>query len=120
MADAAERESSAGRAVRVSIGDTSAELPANSIAKLAELLQDLSEGRDVTVAPSDLQLGTERAAEILGVSRPWLTTLMDRGDVPITKSGSKRRVRLGDLIAFRRAEDQRRREELTWEFLDEE
>jgi hypothetical protein len=37
------------------------------------LLDDIGEGRDVTVAPYDLAIGTERAAEILGLSRPWLT-----------------------------------------------
>lgn len=120
LADAAAAESARKEIVSVTIGQTSAQLRADVVAKLGELLEDLAEGRDVTIAPADLPVGTEWAAELLGVSRPWLTTLLDRGDIPMQKAGTKRRVLLGDLIAYRRADDQRRRENLTWEFLDEE
>jgi excisionase family DNA binding protein len=89
------------------------------VATLLDLLDDVSEGRDVTVAPAGLPVGTELASELLGVSRPWLTTVLDRGDIPSTRVGTKRRVRLGDLLAYRRADDARRRQALTWEFLDE-
>jgi excisionase family DNA binding protein len=64
---------------------------------------------NLTIAPYDLAIGTERAAELLGVSRPWLTALLYRGDIPMVRIGTKRRVRLGDLIAYRRADDLRRR-----------
>ena len=87
---------------------------------IVELLEDISEGRDVTSAPAGLPLGTEVASDLLGVSRPWLTTLLDRGDIPSSRVGSKRRIRLGDLLAYRRSDDTRRREGLTWEFVDEE
>jgi excisionase family DNA binding protein len=86
---------------------------------LLDLLDDVSEGRDVIVAPAGLPVGTELASDLLGVSRPWLTTVLDRGDIPSTRVGSKRRVRLGDLLSYRRANDARRRQTLTWEFLDE-
>lgn len=99
---------------------TSEVVPAGVIGRIVELLEDLSEGRIVTVAPYDLPVGTEAAATMLGVSRPWLTTLVDRGDLPGERTGSKRRVRLGDLVAFRRADDARRRAAADdWSFLDE-
>ncbi len=106
LADAA---SSAASTVRVTIGSTTADLPMTVAAQIANLLDDISEGREVTVAPYDLAIGTERAAELLDVSRPWLTALLDRGDIPMVRNGTKRRVRLGDLMAYRRAEDRRRR-----------
>jgi excisionase family DNA binding protein len=84
------------------------------------LLEDVSYGREVTSAPANLPIGTEVASELLGVSRPWLTTLLDRGDIPSTRTGTKRRMRLGDVLAFRRADDARRDRKLTWDFLDEE
>jgi excisionase family DNA binding protein len=116
LADAAL---SAASTVRVSIGETAADLPATVAAQIAALLDDISEGRHVTIAPYDLAVGTERAAELLGVSRPWLTALLDRGDIPMVRNGTKRRVRLGDLIAYRRATDHRRRGTQTWEPVDD-
>ena len=116
MRQAADRE---GRATIV-VGEGSYELTSELRLLLLDLLDDVAEGRDVTVAPAALPIGTELASELLGVSRPWLTTLLDRGEIASTKTGSKRRVRLGDLLAFRRADDERRRQALTWEFLDEE
>ena len=116
LADAAL---SAASTVRVSIGETAADLPKTVAAQIAALLDDISEGRHVTIAPYDLAVGTERAAELLGVSRPWLTAILDRGDIPMVRNGTKRRVRLGDLIAYRRATDRRRRGTQTWERLDD-
>jgi excisionase family DNA binding protein len=115
LADAALSDAST---VRVSIGEITADLPATVAAQIADLLADVSEGRHVTVAPYDLAIGTERAAELLGVSRPWLTAILDRGDIPMVRNGTKRRVRLGDLIAYRRATDHRRRGTQTWKVDD--
>ncbi|MEP7225260.1 MAG: helix-turn-helix domain-containing protein [Actinomycetota bacterium] len=103
----------------ISVDDRMVILPAQLVTALVELLDDIGEGRAVTSAPAGLPLGTEVASELLGVSRPWLTTLLDRGDIPSSRVGTKRRIRLGDLLAYRRSDDSRRREALTWEFLDE-
>jgi excisionase family DNA binding protein len=108
------------QAVTIAVGDRSNQLPPDLVALLLDLLEDVAEGRDITVAPAGLPVGTELASELLGVSRPWLTTLLDRGEIPSTRVGSKRRVRLGELLAYRRADDARRQQALTWEFLDEE
>lgn len=109
----------AGRTTIV-VGEGSYELTSDLTLQVLALLDDVAEGRDVTVAPAALPIGTELASELLGVSRPWLTTLLDRGEIASTKTGSKRRIRLGDLLDYRRADDERRRQALTWEFLDEE
>jgi excisionase family DNA binding protein len=106
--------------VSLSIDDRTIAIPAELAAALVELLEDISQGRDVTSAPAGLPLGTELASDLLGVSRPWLITLLDRGDIPSSRIGSKRRIRLGDLLTYRRADDTRRREGLTWEFLEDE
>lgn len=113
LADAAAEEASGRRAVRVTIGDTTALLPHGVVAKIGELLGDIAEGRSVAIAPADLPVGTQTAADVLGVSRPWLTRLLDRGDIPMHKVGTKRRLLLGDLVAYRRADDERRRRDQT-------
>ncbi len=120
LADALMSAMGTDGSATLSIEDRTITVPAELANSLVELLEDISEGRDVTSAPAGLPLGTEVASDLLGVSRPWLTTLLDRGDIPSSKVGSKRRVRLGDLLAYRRSDDIRRREGLTWEFIDEE
>jgi excisionase family DNA binding protein len=119
LADDVRAASTVAQPTTIAVGDRSYPLSPDLAAPLLDLLDDVAEGRDVTVAPAGLPVGTELASELLGVSRPWLTTLLDRGDIPSTRAGSKRRVRLGDLLAYRRADDERRRQALTWEFLDE-
>ena len=120
LADALSSMIATGRQASVTIEDRTVILPTSLASSLVDLLEDISEGRDVTTAPAGLPLGTEVASELLGVSRPWFTTLLDRGDIPSVRVGSKRRVRLGDLLAYRRSDDARRSAGLTWEFLDEE
>jgi excisionase family DNA binding protein len=93
----------------LSIDDVETSIPVRAAQLLVDLLDDLSVGREVTVAPSDLPIGTTSAASLLGVSRPWIANLIDRGDLPSTRAGSKRRVALGDLIAHRRSTTQRKR-----------
>ncbi|MEP7114734.1 MAG: helix-turn-helix domain-containing protein [Ilumatobacteraceae bacterium] len=119
LSDALTSASSTDGSVAISVDDRTVILPAQLVTALVELLDDIGEGRAVTSAPAGLPLGTEVASELLGVSRPWLTTLLDRGDIPSSRVGTKRRIRLGDLLAYRRSDDSRRREALTWEFLDE-
>ena len=112
LADAAEEAGRSAASVRVVIGDTAAEVPAAVAVEIAGLLRDAGDGASVVAAPFDLPVGTEVAADLLGVSRPWLTTLLDRGVIPMQRNGSKRRVRLGDLIAYRRAESRRSAQDL--------
>lgn len=120
LADAMTSAIGTDGSASLSIEDRTITVPAELVGAVVELLEDISEGRDVTSAPAGLPLGTEVASDLLGVSRPWLTTLLDRGDIPSSRVGSKRRIRLGDLLAYRRSDDVRRREGVTWEFLDEE
>jgi excisionase family DNA binding protein len=119
LADAAAEAAQAGPNAQVTINGVTAELPAAAVALLADLLEDLSEGRGVAVAPYELPIGTESAAEVLGVSRQWLTQMLDRGEIPMQRNGSKRRVAIGDLVSYRRTVGRRRSAELTWDFLDE-
>ncbi len=119
LADDLRSASNVAPLATIAVNDRSYQLSSELAALLLDVLDDVAEGREVTVAPAGLPVGTELASELLGVSRPWLTTLLDRGDIPSTRTGSKRRVRLGDLLAYRRADDERRRQGLTWEFLDE-
>ncbi len=104
---------SAGEAlVRVSAdGDDDAvtlTVPREALALFAELLGHLAKGDGVTVVPSHAELSTFEAADVLNVSRPFLIGLLESGKIPHRLVGTHRRVRLADLMVYKRQDDARR------------
>lgn len=75
---------------------------------LLELVHALAQGKTVTLIPSDKELSTFEAAEILNVSRPYLIGLLERGAMPYRKVGTHRRIRFDDLSAYKRQQDAER------------
>ena len=76
-------------------------LPAEVFDVLRDVAEDLSRGLAVTVAPRQTVLTTSQAADVLGVSRPTLVRLLERGEIPFEQPGRHRRVRLVDVLAHR-------------------
>lgn len=86
------------------------ELPVAMYDVLKQVAEALASGMGVTVAPLNAKLTTQEAADYLGVSRPTLVRMLERGDLPMEKPGRHRFVRLNDLIEFqeRQRVDRRR------------
>jgi excisionase family DNA binding protein len=98
--------------VRLKAGDREVDVP-DCVADL--LLQYASlarQGLGAVLVPQERTLTTQEAADILNVSRPWVVRLVDSGDIPHTRVGNRRRIALGDVLAYKRARDARRREAL--------
>ncbi len=87
---------------------------ASAAPRLAELLEDLlgqlAAGRAVQVTALDTEIGTQQAAELLGVSRPYLVKLVEAGELPHRKVGPRRRLHLEDVLAYRDRLDRTRNE----------
>ncbi|MCX6592346.1 MAG: helix-turn-helix domain-containing protein [Acidobacteria bacterium] len=75
-------------------------LPAAIRALLKSAVKSLEAGRSINVITDDEAITTQRAADILGVSRPHLVKLLETGELPFHKTGSHRRIYLRDLNAY--------------------
>ena len=94
------------------------ELPASVAEALLGALNDLAEGRTVSIAGAEEELTTREAADLLNVSRPHLTKLLKEGEIPSHKVGSHHRVYRRDVLAYR-AERREEAEEAMQALADE-
>jgi len=85
------------------------ELPEAVFQLLKEIVRNLQLGRAIALIPENRQLTTQRAANLLGVSRPHLIKLLESGALPYHKVGSHRRIYLKDLLAYQKRRDVERK-----------
>lgn len=87
-------------------------LPASAVRLLVRILAEMAEGNAVTLIPIHAELTTQQAAQLLGVSRPFLIKQLESGDVPFRKVGSHRRIPFSALMEYKRKVDKRRADAL--------
>jgi len=88
--------------------DTKITLPKTAVRVLIQALTYISEGREVVVKPLNEELTTQKAAEFLRVSRPFLIKILENREIPHRKVGKHRRVLLSDLEDYKRRIDEKR------------
>jgi excisionase family DNA binding protein len=86
------------------------ELPDKLYRLLLRIVDDLADGKAVSLTAAAQEMTTQRAANFLGVSRQFLVRLLDEGKIPFHRAGTHRRVYFQDLILFRNERDRRRHE----------
>ena len=77
-------------------------LPPSVSGALRAVVRELADGNSVTVLASHAVLTTQQAADLLGISRPYLVRLLDANAIPASKVGTHRRVHLIDVLDYRR------------------
>lgn len=75
---------------------------------LTELLRHVGSGNAVTLVPVSQMLSTQQAADILNVSRPFLISLLDKGEIEHELVGRHRRIRAENLFAYKRERNAKR------------
>lgn len=85
------------------------ELPNAVFHHLVRVVRMMREGKVIVLYPEKECLTTQAAANLLGVSRPFLVGLLDQGKIPHHLVGSHRKVYFKDVKAYQENRDKERR-----------
>ena len=75
-------------------------LPEPVMDLVVQVIRAVAAGEGISVIPRHQLLTTQESADVLGISRPTLVRLLESGEIPFSKRGRHRRVRLDDLIDY--------------------
>ena len=105
IAQAMTKDGALPFAVRRDDQSIEVELPPALGRMVLELLTYIARGEMVTLVPYGAELSTQRAADLLNVSRPFLTKLLESGEIDFHKVGTHRRVRVENLLTYKDRRD---------------
>ncbi|WP_035807260.1 excisionase family DNA-binding protein [Lunatimonas lonarensis] len=77
------------------------QIPSRALELLNEILRAMSQGKPISIVPVATEVTTQKAAEILGCSRPHLVKLLENGELDFIKVGSHRRIKLEDVVSYK-------------------
>jgi len=80
-------------------------LPGHVLQLLLDVLSEISKGNAISLIPHHQEVSTQEAANLLNVSRPFLVSLVEKGEIPFRKVGAHRRVLLTDVLAYKEKTD---------------
>src|SRR5580698_96254 len=105
---AVERLLQGGVPALVGPGGERIELPDTVFEVLRTAVKFMSHGQTVTLVPDNKAVTTQRAADILGMSRPFFIKLLETGAMAHHRVGNQRRVYLRDVLEFAKKRDEER------------
>ena len=87
-------------------------LPGTIYEVLKRVVQLMADGKAVTLIPDNQVVTTQRAADILGMSRPFFVKLLETGTMAHHRVGNQRRVYLRDVLQYAHKREQERQASL--------
>jgi len=76
-------------------------IPLSALKLLGEILEAMGNGKPFSLVPMATEVSTQKAAEILGCSRPHFVKLLEEGKIGFTKVGKHRRVKFEDVMRYK-------------------
>ncbi len=76
-------------------------IPSRALILLGDILKAMSEGKPISIVPIATEVTTQKAAEIVGCSRPHLVKLLEEGKLEFVKVGKHRRILFEDVIKYK-------------------
>ncbi|PTB19816.1 DNA-binding protein [Trinickia symbiotica] len=77
------------------------DVPPATLRVLSKILAMMASQQTFLLYPAETELTTGQAADMLGVSRPYLIARLEAGDLPFRKVGRHRRIRMEDVLAYK-------------------
>jgi excisionase family DNA binding protein len=88
------------------------EVPPESLRLLSQILALMARQQTFVLYPESSELTTKQAAEVLGVSRPFLIRVLEAGEIPYRKVGRHRRVLMKDVLRYKQTTHVKREAEM--------
>ncbi len=96
----------------IDLNGTEVVLPESVVDLLRQAVHQLARQRTLVLVPIDRDLTTQQVADLLHISRPYLISLLEHGDIPYTKVGAHRRISLDDVMRYKAQRDTSRKQTL--------
>jgi excisionase family DNA binding protein len=77
-------------------------IPIRALKLLSDILKTMSQGKPISIVPIATEVTTQKAAEILGCSRPYLVKLLEEGKIEFTKVGKHRRIKFENVLKYKK------------------
>ncbi|MFA7473328.1 MAG: helix-turn-helix domain-containing protein [Spirosomataceae bacterium] len=77
-------------------------VPLRALKLFGSILKAMSEGKPISIVPLATEVTTQKAAEILGCSRPHLVKMLEEGKIPFVKIGKHRRILFEDVMEYKK------------------
>ena len=114
LRNASEKLGQSGNSIEITLqhNQQSLRLPRKAISLLSTIISNMAAGKSIAIILSDTAIGTQEAADYLEVSRPYVVRLLEKGDIPFSKAGTHRRIKVADLVAYQKRMKATRRKQL--------
>jgi excisionase family DNA binding protein len=76
-------------------------IPFRALELLSDIVKAMSEGKEISIVQVAKEVTTQKAAEILGCSRPHLVKLLEAGEIDFFKVGKNRRIKFDDVLEYK-------------------